>query len=114
MRSYEKEYKFCKFLLKLYLKKFFSYSTETPIDMGPQEQQISAKSKRQKWEKSSSKNKNDTNKRIEFLVKTFFGLVFTIIWQKKKHKIYGKNVLFSQPNLIEKCRKYMVKLARFD
>ena len=72
---------FCKNFI---LQKFFSYSTEAPIDMGPQVQQISAKSKRQKWEKSSPKNKNDTNKRVEFLVKTFFGLVFTIIWQKKK------------------------------
>ena len=45
--------------------------------------------------KSSTKNKNDTNKSIEFSVKTFFDLVFTITWQRKKHKIYVKPFVFS-------------------
>ena len=66
---------------------FFSCSTEASLDMGPQMQQISKKIKRQKWEKTSSKNKKDTNKSIKFSLKILFGLVFTIIWQKKKHEL---------------------------
>ena len=78
-------------------------------------QQISVqKIKRQKLEKTSPKNKNDTNKSIEFSVKTVFGLVFTVIWQKKNIKFRVKTFLFSPPKLIEKCRKYTVKLAGFD
>ena len=44
MRRYGKEYRFCKCLLKLYLyMMFLSCSTEAPLDMGPQVQQISVK-----------------------------------------------------------------------
>ena len=46
-------------------------------------QQISVKKQTTKMEKSSPKNKNGTNKSIQFLVKTFFGLVFSLIRQKK-------------------------------
>ena len=72
------------FVKTLFFFKFFSYSTEAPIVMGPPVQPISAKKQTKKMGKSSPKNKNDTNKSTEFLVKTFFGLVFTIIWQKNK------------------------------
>ena len=64
---------------------FFSCSTKASLDMGPQVQQISVKNQTTKMGKTSPKTKNDTNKNIEFSVKTAFGLVFTIIWQKKKN-----------------------------
>ena len=73
----------------------FSCSTKAPLDMGLQVQQISVKNQTTKMGKSSTKNKNDTNKSIEFSVKTFFDLVFTITWQRKKHEIYVKPFVFS-------------------
>ena len=83
-------WKLVKFLLKLYvlfLFLFFSCSPESSLDVDPQVEEISVKIKRQKWEKSSPKNKNDRDKSIAFSVKTFFAVVFAIIWQKKTRNL---------------------------
>ena len=62
--------------------------------MGPQVQQNPKKSQLQKWEKSSSKNKTDMNKSIEFLVKINVCFGFHRQLAEKKHQIYGKNLCF--------------------
>ena len=66
--------------------------------MGPQVQQISIKNQMTKMGKAFPRNKNYMNKSFEFSVKTFFGLVFTIIWQKKYMKFRVKIFCFLHQN----------------
>ena len=75
---------------------FFSYSTEAPIDMGPPgATNFCKKAKRQKWEKSSPKNKNDSNKSIEFFGEDVLWFGFHhYLAEKKSIKFWVKTFCF--------------------